>query len=213
MSISSGHVAAANKLAAAAGLSPKITHHHLNATKIDTLQNAPFSGAYSCEVLSEIPDDGLRAFFAALHDTLPPGAEFSYADIVRTEATLTSRRTNSNQVPGPPQGLYKRLMLSIAPTVISMMWGDDWRPVSRFNLLLSQAGFDVLSTESIGDRVFIPTWDYARESMQKRPSMGVDGSPFKGWLMRFLTKASLGGLALLWEGGKIDYVLVKARRV
>lgn len=212
MSISKGHVTGANRLATSAGLSTNITHHLLNAAKIDTLQSAPFSGAYSCEVLSEIPDDGLRACFTALHDTLPPGAEFSYADIVRTEAVLSSR-TNSKRPSGRSQGFFKRLLLLIAPTAVTMLWGDDWRPASRFNLLLSQAGFEILSTESIGDRVFVPTWDYARERMQKRPSMGMDGSPFKGWLMRLLTSASLGGLALLWEEGQIDYVLVKARRV
>ena len=106
-----------------------------------------------------------------------------------------------------------RLLLSIAPKIVTMMWGDHWRPTSRINSLLNQAGFEVLSTDSIGDRVFVPTWDYARERMRKRPSMGLDGSPFRGWLMRFLTRASLGGLALLWEGGQIDYVLVKACRV
>ena len=212
VSISQGHVATANKLAASAGLSPKITHHLLNATKIDTLQSAPFSGAYSCEVLSEIPDDGLRACFEALHDVLPPGAEFSYADIVRTEAIPTSH-PDRDQRSNPSQWFFERFLLSIAPTLVTMLWGDDWRPASRFNSLLSQAGFEVLSTESIGDRVFVPTWDHARKRMQKRPSMGLDSSPFKCWLLRFLTKASLGGLALLWENGQIDYVLVKARRV
>lgn len=209
VSISQGHVATANKLAASAGLSPKITHHLLDATKIDTLQNTPFSGAYSCEVLSEIPDDGLRACFAALYDILPPGAEFSYADIVRTEATPTS---NPKWL-GLPQWFSKGFLLSIAPTVVTMLWGDDWRPASRFNSLLSKAGFEVLSTESIGDQVFVPTWDHARNRMQKQPNLGVDASPFKCWLLRFFTKASLGGLALLWESGQIDYVLVKARRV
>ena len=208
MSISKGHVTAANRLAISAGLSTKITHHLLNATEIGALQSAPFSGAYSCEVLSEIPDDGLRACFTALHDTLPPGAEFSYADIVSTEATGTKSRRSSD----PSQGFYKRLLLMIAPTAITMLWGDDWRPVSRFNSLLTQAGFEVLSTESIGDRVFVPTWDYARENLRKQPKLGMD-SIFKGWLMRLLTRASLGGLALLWENGQIDYVLVKARRV
>jgi len=212
VSISQGHVAVANKLAASAGLSPKITHHLLNATKIDTLQSAPFSGAYSCEVLSEIPDDGLRACFAALHDVLPPGAEFSYADVVKTEATPTSH-PNLDQHLNPSQRFFKRFLLSVAPTVVTMLWGDDWRPASRFNSLLSQTGFEVLSTESIGDRVFVPTWDHARKRMQKRPNMGLDSSRFKCWLFRLLTKASLGGLALLWESGKIDYVLVKARRV
>lgn len=100
-----------------------------------------------------------------------------------------------------------------APTAVTMLWGDDWRPVSRFNSFLSQAGFEVISIESIGDRVFVPTWDYACQRIQKRPSMGMDDSSFKGWLARLLTKASLGGLALLWEGGQIDYVLVKARRL
>jgi SAM-dependent methyltransferase len=133
VSISKGHVAAANKLAASAGLSPKITHYLLNATKIDTLQSAPFSGAYSCEVFSEIPDDGLRACFAALHDTLPPGAEFSYADIVRTEATPTSI-PNWNKRLNPSQWFSKRFLLSIAPTMVTMMWGDDWRPASSLTL-------------------------------------------------------------------------------
>jgi len=209
VSISHGHVAAANKLAASADLSPEITHHLLDATKIDTLQSGPFSGAYSCEVLSEIPDDGLRACFAALYDMLPPGAEFSYADIVRTEATQTSHSNWLN----PLRWFSKGFLLSIAPTVVTTMWGDDWRPASRFNSLLSRAGFEVLSTESIGDQVFVPTWDHARKRMQKQPNMGLDYSPFKCWLARFLTKASLGGLALLWETGQIDYVLVKARRV
>jgi len=209
VSISHGHVAAASKLATSVGLSSKITHHHLDATKIDTLQSAPFSGAYSCEVLSEIPDDGLRACFAALHDTLPPGAEFSYADIVRAETPPTSHLNWLN----PSRWFSKGFLLSIAPTVVTIMWGDDWRPASRFNSLLSKAGFEVLSTESIGDRVFVPTWDHARKRMQKQPNMGLDGSPFKCWFARFLTKASLGGLALLWESGQIDYVLVKARRV
>ena len=212
MSISEGHVAAANKLATSAGLSQKIVHHLLNATKIDTLRDAPFSGAYSCEVFSEIPDDGLRACFTALHDILPPGAEFSYADIVRTEATPTPH-AKSRKSSDLSQGFFKRLLLLIAPRAVTMLWGDDWRPVSRFNFLLGQAGFEILSTESIGDRVFVPTWDYARDRIQKRPRMGMDDSPFKGWLARFFTRASLGGLALLWEGGQVDYVLVKARRL
>jgi cyclopropane fatty-acyl-phospholipid synthase-like methyltransferase len=211
VSISKGHVATANKLAASAGLSSKITHHLLNATKIDSLPNAPFSGAYSCEVISEIPDDGLRACFAALHDILPPGAEFSYADIVRTEATLTSRASSSG-VSNKSRGLSERILRLVTPKLITMLWGDDWRPMSRFNSLLSQAGFEILSTESIGDRVFIPTWDYARERMQKRPDMGLD-LPYKSWLARFLTRTAMGGLAMLWEGGQVDYVLVKARRV
>lgn len=206
MSISQGHVATANKLAASAGLSSKITHHLLNASKIDLLQGAPFSGAYSCEVLSEIPDDDLRACFAALYDSLPPGAEFSYADIVKAEPTGSKKLSN------PSHGLLEKLLLLIAPTAVTMLWGDDWRPAFRFNSLLRQAGFEILSTESIGDRVFIPTWDHARERIQKQPSLGVDGSPFKCWLLRFLTRASLGGLALLWEAGQVDYVLVKARR-
>jgi len=212
VSISKGHVAVANKLATSAGLSLNIAHYLLNATKIDSLQSAPFSGAYSCEVLSEIPDDSLHACFTALHDILPPGAEFSYADIVRTEATPTPR-ANSRKLSDPNRGFFKRILLLIAPTAVTMLWGDDWRPVSRFNSFLSQTGFEILSTQSIGDRVFVPTWDYARDRIQKRPSMGMDGSPFKGWLARFLTRASLGGLALLWEGGQIDYVLVKARRL
>ena len=212
VSISKGHVTAANRLAISAGLSPKITHHLLNATEIGKLQSAPFSGAYSCEVLSEIPDGGLRACFTALHDALPPGAEFSYADIVSTEVTPTSH-TKSRKSPDPSQGFFKKLLLLIAPTAVTMLWGDDWRPASRFNSLLSQAGFEVLSTESIGDRVFVPTWDHARERIQKRPTMGINDSRFNSWVLKFLTKASLGGLALLWENGQIDYVLVKARRV
>ncbi|KAF9650101.1 S-adenosyl-L-methionine-dependent methyltransferase [Thelephora ganbajun] len=209
VSICQGHVATANKLAASAGLSPKITHHLLNATEIDTLQSAPFSGAYSCEVLSEIPDDGLRACFAALHNTLPPGAEFSYADIVRTGATITSRLSG----PLASRGFFEKLLLLVAPAVVTMTYGDDWRPVSKFNSLLSQAGFEVLSTESIGDRVFVPSWDYAREEMKKRPGMGIDRSLFLRWMARFLAWATLRGLTLLWEAGQIDYVLVKARRV
>jgi len=212
VSINQGHVAAANKLAASAGLSPKITHQFLNATKIDTLQSAPFSGAYSCEVLAEIPDDGLRACFAALHDILPPGAEFSYADIVRAEGTSTPR-ANSENVTGKSQGIFKRLLLLIVSTVVKMMAGDEWRPASRFNLLLTQAGFEILSTESIGGRVFPPAWDYAQERMQKRPSMGVDHSPFVAWVARFLIRVNFGGLVLLWEDRQVDYVLVKARRV
>lgn len=211
MSISKGHVAAANKLAASAGLSHKITHHLLNATKIYTLDSAPFSGAYSCEVLSEIPDDGLRACFAALHDVLPPGAEFSYADIVSTESTPTSRAGLNRHV-GPPRRFFKRLLQSIAPMTVTILFGDEWRPVSRFNSLLTQAGFEVLSTESIGDRVFVPTWDYAHERIQEQPRVRME-SLFVGWIMRFITRACLGGLALLWESGRIDYVVVKARRV
>jgi len=211
VSINQGHVATANKLAASAGLSSKITHHFLNATKIDTLQSAPFSGAYSCEVLAEIPDDGLRACFAALHDILPPGAEFSYADIVRAEATSTPR-ANSENFTDKSQGTFKRLLLSIVSTAVVMMSGDEWRPASRFNSLLTQAGFEILSTESIGDRVFPPAWDHAQERMKERPSMGVDNVRFGGWLARLLIRVILGGLVLLWEGRQVDYVLVKARR-
>ena len=213
VSINLGHVAVANNLAASAGLSSKITHHLLDAKKVNTLQSAPFSGAYSCEVISEIPDDGLRVCFSALHDILPPGAEFSFADTVKTETAPTSY-TNSNQsLNSSSHGLFRRLLLLIAPVVVTMMWGDDWRPASRFNALLSHAGFEILSTEFIGDRVFVPTWEYGRERITKRPSMGIDDSPFKGWVARVLTRASLGGTALLWESGQIDYVLVKARRV
>ena len=212
VSIIPGHVAIANKLAASAGLSSKITHHLCNATKIGALQSAPFSGAYSCEVLSEIPDDGLRVFFSALYDVLPPGAEFSFADTVKTEATPTPY-TNSNQRMSPSHGFFKRLLLPIAPVVVTMMWGDDWRPASKFNALLTQAGFEIVSTEFIGDRVFVPTWEYGRDRIKKRPSMGMDGSPFKAWAARILTRASLCGTALLWESGQIDYALVKARRV
>jgi len=213
VSINQGHVAVANKLAASAGLSSKITHHLLNATEIGTLQCRPFSGAYSCEVVAEIPDNDLRVFFTALHDTLPPGAEFSYADIVRTEATPASHGNSKKLTSGSHRGFFKKLLLLIAPTVVTIMTGDDWRPASRFNSLLSQAGFEVLSTESIGDRVFVPTWDHARERMQKRPNVGMDNSRFQCLIARFLTWASLGGSALLWENGQIDYVLVKARRV
>lgn len=212
VSICKGHVAVANKLAVSSGLSHKITHHHLNATKVDTLKDAPFSGAYSCEVLAEIPDDGLRACFAALHDILPSGAEFSYADIVSAEDPPTSRGGPKRR-PNPPRGFLNRLLSLIAPLVVTMAAGDEWRPVSRFNSLLSQAGFEVLSVESIGDRVFVPTWEYAQKRMQKQPDMGTNSSLFTVWMFRFLTKAHLGGLASLWESGQIDYVLVKARRV
>ena len=212
MRINKGHVAAANKLAASAGLSSKITHHHLNATKTNTLQDSQFSGAYSCEVVSEIPDDDLRVCFAALYDVLPPGAEFSYADIVKAEATLASRR-NTNHHSTQSQGISGRLMDLITPTAVRMTYGDEWRPASRFNSLLSQAGFEVLSTESIGDWVFVPSWEYAWESIEKRPSMGVDHSKFMAFVGKFLVKVSLGDLASLWESGEIDYVLVKACRV
>ena len=147
VSISQGHVASANKLAASAGLSSKITHHLLNASKINLLQDAPFSSAYSCEVLSEIPDEDLRACFAALYDALPPGTEFSYANLVKTEPATTSSRKCSD----PSRGFLERSLLLITPTLVTMLWGDDWRPASRFSLLLSQAGFEVVSTESIGD--------------------------------------------------------------
>jgi hypothetical protein len=210
VSICKGHVAAANKLALSSGLSQRITHHHLNATKVDTLTDAPFSGAYSCEVLAEIPDDGLRACFAALYNVLPSGAEFSYADIVSTEGTPTSRGDSKRR---PMRGLFSRLLSLIAPLAVKMMAGDDWRPVSKFNSLLSQAGFEVLSVEYIGDRVFVPTWEYAQQRMQKQPDLGTNSSRFIVWVSRLLTKAQLGGLASLWEGGQINYVLVKARRV
>ena len=211
MSICKGHVATANKLAVSSGLSHKITHYHLDATKIDTLKGAPFSGAYSCEVFAEIPDDGLRACFAALHDVLPSGAEFSYADIVGTEGT-SAHHDSLKRRPNPPQGFFNRLLSLVAPLVVKMTTGDDWRPVSRFNSLLSQAGFEILSVESIGDRVFIPTWEYAQERMQKQPDMGTNSSPFSVWAFRLLIKAHLGGVASLWESGQIDYVIVKARR-
>lgn len=211
VSINEGHVAAANKLATSTGLSSRITHRLLNATEVNTLQSAPFSGAYSCEVIAEIPDDVLRACFAALHDALPPGAEFSYADIVSTENSPTTR-AKSSQLSDPSQELFARLVRLIAPRIVTMMFGDNWRPVSRFNSLLAEAGFEVMSTKSIGDRVFVPTWDYARERMQKRPNLGVEGL-FTQRTIRFITWACLYGLAAVWEDGKIDYVLVKARRI
>ena len=210
VSVTPGHVVCANKLAASAGLSSNITHHLCSAAQIDTLQSAPFSGAYSCEVFSEIPDDDLRVSFAALRNMLPPGAEFSYADIVKTEDTPS--HANSTRRFYPRDGPSTSLWTPVAPMAAAMMWGGDWRPASRFNALLTEAGFEIVSMEFIGDRVFVPTWEYVRKRIKKQPRMGMNSS-FKGWLARTLTTSSLGGLSSLWEHGQVDYVLVKARRL
>lgn len=93
----------------------------------------------------------------------------------------------------PADRKSSRLLPLIAPTAVAKLWGDDWGPALRFNKLLTQAGFEVLSTKFIGG-MFIPAWDYAHERMERKPSLGMYGSPTKGWLTRFIIpEASLCG--------------------
>jgi hypothetical protein len=62
--------------------------------------------------------------------------------------------------------------------------------------------------------MFIPAWDYAHERMERKPSLGMYGSPTKGWLTRFIIpEASLCGSVSLLKTGQIVHVHVKAHRV
>jgi hypothetical protein len=205
VSINHGHVARAIHLAQSSGLD--IQHHLLNATQVHTLPQAPFSAAYSVEVLSEIPDPDLTEALKSIHDALVPDAGFVFADVVRR--SKTKHRDHAG----------RSVMSFLAARAVTKMWGDDWRTLSTLSTHLSNSGFEILSTESIGDRVFVPTWAYAKLRMAQNPSLGMDYAAVGWWcwlwsfFARLATWASLRGLVMLWESGDIDYVVVKTRRI
>jgi len=212
VSINAGHVARANNLAKANSLSSRVQHHTVNATDVHTLPQKPFGAAYSVEVLSEIPDPHLERALCSIHQVLIDGAEFAFADIIRTEGkSRTAIHAGTSK--------WSHYTRSLATKTVTQLWGDDWRTLSTMETLLAKSGFEILSVESIGDRVFVPTWVYAKQRIVESPSLGMDYETVGAWCWllafgaRWLTRGSLQGLAMLFDAGEIDYIIVKARKI
>jgi SAM-dependent methyltransferase len=208
ISINQKHVDRANNLAKANSLSSRISHQVLNAADVHTLDQKPFGAAYSVEVLSEIQDPYLQRALSSLHAILLPGAEFSFADLVRTKRQVSHDKSSTRA----------NTIRFFCAKIVTMMLGDHWRTPSTMEALLSKSGFEVVSVESVGDRVFVPTWYYAKERMAKCPDLGINFDTsgrwhwFTSFVARCLSRGSLEGLALLWEAGEIDYIIVKTKK-
>lgn len=179
----------ANVAARAQGLGDRVRHVVVDATDASLVAaHGPFDAAVSVEALAEMP--ALDAVLAGVHGALRPGGRLVFCDIVRNRGS----------------SLGERLRLWAATTATRVLYGDAWRTVDELSAALERAGFTVDVVDPVGDRVYGPTWAYARDRFGGLEATG------RARLAATFAWANLRGLDWLYRAGAVDYAILAATR-